>query len=105
MMTTLSQKVSNTGDAPGLECSEHIAVSSPLCPACAKKVLEDAIERYGSYTLFRCAACGLHFWEPRVMPDARWYEQMYGGRDEKLMSLEPGHKSFLGDALAPGRGG
>lgn len=38
------------------------------------------------------------------MPDARWYEQMYGGRDEKLMPLEPGHKYFLGDALAPGRG-
>jgi SAM-dependent methyltransferase len=38
------------------------------------------------------------------MPDARWYEQMYGGRDEKLLPLEPGHKYFLGDPLAPGRG-
>jgi len=38
------------------------------------------------------------------MPDARWYEQMYGGRDEKLLALEPGHKYFLADALAP-RGG
>jgi SAM-dependent methyltransferase len=38
------------------------------------------------------------------MPDARWYEQMYGGRDEKLLPLEPGHKYFLGDSLAPGRG-
>jgi 2-polyprenyl-3-methyl-5-hydroxy-6-metoxy-1,4-benzoquinol methylase len=38
------------------------------------------------------------------MPDARWYEQMYGGRDEKLMPLEPGHRYFLGDPLAPGRG-
>ena len=38
------------------------------------------------------------------MPDARWYEQMYGGRDEKLMPLEPGHKYFLRDALAPGHG-
>ena len=38
------------------------------------------------------------------MPDARWYEQMYGGRDEQLMPLEPGHKYFLGDALAPGHG-
>lgn len=38
------------------------------------------------------------------MPDARWYEQMYGGRDEKLLPLEPGHKYFLSDALAP-RGG
>jgi SAM-dependent methyltransferase len=38
------------------------------------------------------------------MPDARWYEQMYGGRDEELMPLEPGHRYFLRDALAPGRG-
>jgi len=38
------------------------------------------------------------------MPDAQWYEQMYGGRDEKLLPLEPGHKYFLNDPLAP-RGG
>jgi len=38
------------------------------------------------------------------MPDARWYEQMYGGRDEKLLPLEPGHKYFLADPLAPRRG-
>jgi SAM-dependent methyltransferase len=38
------------------------------------------------------------------MPDARWYEQMYGGRDEKLLPLEPGHKYFLADSLAPGQG-
>lgn len=38
------------------------------------------------------------------MPDACWYEQMYRGRDEKLLPLEPGHKYFLKDALAP-RGG
>lgn len=38
------------------------------------------------------------------MPDARWYEQMYGGRDETLLPLEPGHKYFLTDPLAPGKG-
>jgi SAM-dependent methyltransferase len=38
------------------------------------------------------------------MPDARWYEQMYGGRDEKVLPLEPGHKYFLADPLAPRRG-
>ena len=38
------------------------------------------------------------------MPDARWYEQMYGGRDAKLLPLEPGHRYFLGDPQAPGRG-
>ena len=38
------------------------------------------------------------------MPDARWYEQVYGGRDGKVLPLEPGHKYFLADPLAP-RGG
>lgn len=75
-----------------------------VCPACGEAGREAALERYGKYELFGCAACGLHFWEPREMPDARWYEQMYGGRDEKLLPLEPGHKYFLADPLAP-RGG
>jgi SAM-dependent methyltransferase len=38
------------------------------------------------------------------MPDAQWYEQMYGGRDGNLLPLEPGHKYFLADPLAPGGG-
>lgn len=38
------------------------------------------------------------------MPDARWYEQMYGGRDDALLPLEPGHMYFLADVLAPRRG-
>jgi 2-polyprenyl-3-methyl-5-hydroxy-6-metoxy-1,4-benzoquinol methylase len=38
------------------------------------------------------------------MPDARWYEQMYGGRDETLLPLEPGHKYFLEDPLVPNGG-
>lgn len=79
----------------GVECA---------CPACGEATQAAAIERYGKYELFGCEACGLQFWEPRDMPDARWYEQMYGGRDEKLLALEPGHKYFLADALAP-RGG
>lgn len=62
------------------------------------------VEQYGKYELLGCGACGLQFWEPREMPDAPWYEQMYGGRDEKLLPLEPGHKYFLADPLAP-RGG
>src|ERR1700680_1122648 len=104
-MNALSQNLSNPGAV--LRESESVAptaVTLPVCPACAKSTPDAFIERYGDYSLFRCAACGLQFWEPRLMPDARWYEQMYGGRDEKLMSLEPGHKYFLGDALARGRG-
>jgi len=38
------------------------------------------------------------------MPGARWYEQMYGGRDQEILPLEPGHRIFLADELAP-RGG
>jgi SAM-dependent methyltransferase len=75
-----------------------------ICPACNEKAREAAIEKFGRYELLGCAACGLQFWNPREMPDARWYEQMYGGRDETLLPLEPGHKYFLADALAP-RGG
>lgn len=78
--------------------------AAPVCPSCNEAARETAIERYGRYELFGCAGCGLHFWEPREMPDARWYEQMYGGRDEKLLPLEPGHKYFLADSLAPGQG-
>lgn len=76
----------------------------PACPACACLVGEAPVDRYGKYQLFHCSGCGLKFWEPRAMPDARWYEQMYGGRDEKLLPLEPGHQYFLSDSKAPGRG-
>src|SRR5712692_9019700 len=78
--------------------------AGPVCPACGETSPEAAIDKYGRCELFGCNECGLQFWEPREMPDARWYEQMYGGRDEKLLPLEPGHKYFLADPLAP-RGG
>jgi 2-polyprenyl-3-methyl-5-hydroxy-6-metoxy-1,4-benzoquinol methylase len=71
-----------------------------VCPACAEPAQDAAIEKYGRFELFACAACGLQFWEPREMPDARWYERMYGGRDQEILPLEPGHKYFLADALA-----
>ncbi|HET8923505.1 MAG TPA: class I SAM-dependent methyltransferase [Candidatus Acidoferrum sp.] len=77
------------------------AAARCVCPACSEPGGESAIERYGKYELFDCATCGMHFWEPREMPDAQWYEQMYGGRDKKLLPLEPGHKYFLADSLAP----
>jgi 2-polyprenyl-3-methyl-5-hydroxy-6-metoxy-1,4-benzoquinol methylase len=90
---------------PAAASSQSLAMRLlPSCPSCMKPVQQGAIERYGKFQLFHCLACDLQFWEPRVMPDAQWYEQMYGGRDEKLMPLEPGHKYFLEDALAPRRG-
>src|SRR5258708_31156311 len=81
-----------------------VEAAGPVCPACGEASRKAAIEKYRRYELFGCDACGLQFWEPREMPDALWYEQMYGGRDEKLLPLEPGHKYFLADPLAP-RGG
>ena len=72
----------------------------PICPGCQHTARTEIVEQYGKYDLFACAHCELQFWEPREMPDAGWYEQMYGGRDEKLLPLEPGHKYFLSDPLA-----
>src|SRR5258708_8171751 len=80
------------------------AAAAPVCPACGETSRDAAFEQYGKYKLFGCGGCGLQYWEPREMPDARWYEQMYGGRDERLLPLEPGHKYFLADPLAPGGG-
>lgn len=38
------------------------------------------------------------------MPDTQWYEHIYGGRDGKLLALEPGHRYFLRDDQAPRHG-
>src|SRR5216683_171225 len=100
-----SQSAMDTGTAAASErgpLAEEAA--GTVCPACGATSRKAAVEKYGKYKLFGCDSCGLQFWEPREMPDARWYEQMYGGRDEKLLPLEPGHKYFLADPLAP-RGG
>lgn len=78
--------------------------AAPVCPACGGMTRESIVEKFGRYDLFACVDCGLQFWEPREMPDARWYEQMYCGRDDKLLPLEPGHKYFLADPLAPRSG-
>src|SRR5262245_46206423 len=80
------------------------AAESRICPACHGRVDGRALERYGRYDLFGCPNCRLQFWSPPEMPDGRWYEQIYGARDQKVLPLEPGHKYFLSDPLAP-RGG
>src|SRR6267154_2735512 len=80
------------------------AAATSVCPACGEMAREPVVETFGKHDLFGCVTCGLQFWEPREMPDARWYERMYGGRDEKLLPLEPGHKYFLADPLAPRNG-
>ncbi len=99
------QREMGTGTVTASEHDGFIqAAAASVCPSCDATSRAPAIEEYGRYRLFECAGCGLQYWEPLEMPDARWYEQMYGGRDEKLLPLEPGHKYFLADTLAP-RGG
>jgi len=82
----------------------NAAPTGIVCPGCTGTISLPLIEEYGNYKLFACDCCGLQSWEPREMPDARWYEQMYGGRDEKLLPLEPGHRYFLTDPQAPRAG-
>jgi SAM-dependent methyltransferase len=96
---------------PNEEPKEHAVrataeatAAASACPACGRAASASPVDQYGRYKLFACDACDLHFWEPREMPDACWYEQIYGGRDEKLLPLEPGHKYFFADPHAPGRG-
>ena len=86
-----------------MQCKSQISKTAPVCPACGHQAFDAVLERFGRYECFACA-CGLHFWNPREMPDARWYERVYGGRNMKLLPLEPGHKYFLTDPAAP-RGG
>src|SRR5437879_13546416 len=99
-----SQRAMGAGTVAASERGGLSEAAAPVCPACGKTTQDASVEQYGKYKLFGCGACGLQFWEPREMPDAQWYEQMYGGRDERLLPLEPGHKYFLADPLAP-RGG
>jgi len=87
-----------------MEQESLIKNGQSLCPACGTPAADGIVERYGKYSLIACKACELYHWYPRTMPDATWYEQMYGGRDTKLLPLEPGHKYFLGDPAVPKQG-
>jgi SAM-dependent methyltransferase len=102
-MGSVSQRTTEAGAGASAFCGQSAAAG--VCPSCGQGVEQlSSCEKYGRYELWACGACGLHFWDPRQMPDASWYEQMYGGRDEQLLPLEPGHKYFLSDASAPGKG-
>jgi SAM-dependent methyltransferase len=90
--------------APGSAQAPHVSPAPPTCPGCGRQAGAKRLEQYGRYCLYACASCEVHFWEPRELPDAHWYEQMYGSRDKKLLPLEPGHKFFLADSIAPQRG-
>jgi 2-polyprenyl-3-methyl-5-hydroxy-6-metoxy-1,4-benzoquinol methylase len=70
------------------------------CPVCMH-ASGTPLETFYSYSLHECEGCRLQFWEPRQMPDARWYSAMYGQRNSHVLPLEPGHQFFLSDPYAP----
>ena len=72
-----------------------------LCPVCMDFAAHRIVETFYGYTLHECSGCRLQFWNPRKMPDARWYSAMYGERNSRVLPLEPGHRFFLADMLAP----
>lgn len=74
------------------------------CPACNQSFSSEILEVFHSFTLHACPDCGLHYWEPRTLPDSGWYERMYLGRDVHLLPLAPGHRAFLNDPAAPRSG-
>lgn len=82
----------------------QITDTPPYCPVCFHVASEKILERFRSCTLHQCLGCQLQFWEPRQMPDAGWYSAMYRERNARLLPLEPGHRFFLSDQLAPRAG-
>ena len=90
--------------APQRKSALPQSASVLVCPVCGAAVQASSIETVGRFSLFACAQCDLHFWNPREMPDGSWYEQMYGSRDAHILPLEPGHKYFLADPRAPKSG-
>jgi len=99
------QSAARAGKVSGTEKGAvTTAAEKCICPACGTEGQQKTLERYGRFQLHGCDGCGLQFWDPLEMPNAAWYEQMYGGRDQSILPLEPGHRYFLRDALTP-RGG
>jgi SAM-dependent methyltransferase len=102
-MRSIAGEVRESRQIPSDAAPQRVSKKALVCPGCGHIASGAVMERFGRYECFACD-CGLHFWNPREMPDARWYERVYGGRNVKLLPLEPGHKYFLTDATAP-RGG
>jgi 2-polyprenyl-3-methyl-5-hydroxy-6-metoxy-1,4-benzoquinol methylase len=91
---------------PLTETEPQISVTVSLrpqivCPLCMSSTSRDSLEEFYAFGLHECSACRLQFWEPRKLPDARWYSAMYGERNARILPLEPGHRFFLADTLAP----
>jgi SAM-dependent methyltransferase len=72
------------------------------CPVCSSPIeMVAPMRTAGSYSLFECSACGVQFWNPFKQIGSTWYEDFYTGRLKSIPPLEPGHKFFLADPLAP----
>jgi len=100
----MERAASLQSSAAGSADPARIPPSGSVCPACGNQVPPNVFEEFHHYRLLACRSCGLWFWDPREMPDARWYQQMYGGRDTMLLPLEPGHRFFLSHSDAPRTG-
>lgn len=74
------------------------------CPACSNPPQSAPEEVFRRSSLYHCAACDLQFWHPLAMPDVAWYEAAYGGRDQRVMPLEPGHRLLLSTNHVPREG-
>lgn len=74
------------------------------CPSCGNAAVGGPLETFHNASLFSCSACDLHYWYPARMADTASYETAYQSRDRTAMPLEPGHRFFLSDPLAPKRG-
>jgi 2-polyprenyl-3-methyl-5-hydroxy-6-metoxy-1,4-benzoquinol methylase len=78
--------------------------ATAVCPACQRQTANQWVDVFRETKLYACLNCGLQFWHRVQMPDLAWHELVYGGRDQRILPLEPGHRFFLSDALAPGHG-
>lgn len=84
--------------------SAGAAVTVCPCPGCGHIATGEPREIFHGASLSACEQCYLHFWHPAVMPNGKWYEAAYQGRDRSPMPLEPGHRFFLSDPKAPKSG-
>lgn len=84
------------------------------CPGCSATSSLTELEAITvadiNHRLYACGACDLHFWEPRIMPGANFYESFQEDESKARLfrhtlldyEFRPYHKSFLSDPPEPG---
>lgn len=85
------------------------------CPGCSSTSPLTELEIHKAaeirYRLHACGACGLHFWEPRVMPSASYYEKSQEAESKARLyrhalidyELRPYHREFFNAPPPPGK--